>query len=198
MYRSALTNSSLPWAEMLNFSSCGHQGSSAEGRNGHNEALAPAGGYSLSLQGDPWQVEASSTAPPTLQGLSLSTASNSSCTPYASSLSHNFPPRVGPLLLLIFLSSCSRCRTPGVETASKHSHRGQAAQPHAHTHVPGCWAMPQRTGTSLRAGKDTLTLMSDAFSSMAWREDTSACDTEKSFSAALAAFNDATWRSYSI
>lgn len=43
-----------------------------------------------------------------------------------------------------------------------------------------------------------LTLMSEAFSSMAWREDTSACDTEKSFSAALAAFNEATWRSYSI
>lgn len=37
-----------------------------------------------------------------------------------------------------------------------------------------------------------LTLMSEAFSSMAWREDTSACDTEKSFSAALAAFNEAT------
>lgn len=43
-----------------------------------------------------------------------------------------------------------------------------------------------------------LTLMSEAFSSMAWREESSACDTEKSFSpAAAAAFMVATWRSYS-
>lgn len=39
--------------------------------------------------------------------------------------------------------------------------------------------------------------MSEAFSSMACRDDISACDTEKSFSAALAAFKDATCRSKS-
>lgn len=42
-------------------------------------------------------------------------------------------------------------------------------------------------------------MMSEAFSSMAWREESSACDTEKSFSpAAAAAFMVATCRSYSI
>lgn len=80
MYRSALTNNSLPWAEMLNFSSCSHQGSSAERRNGNSENFpSQTIATDFSLQGSPWQTETSGIIPsiiPSGQSPSLPTAYN--------------------------------------------------------------------------------------------------------------------------
>ena len=68
MYRSALTNNSLPWAEMLNFSSCSHQGSSADGRNGNSENFpSQTIAIDFSLKRSLWQIETSGIIPSSYQ-----------------------------------------------------------------------------------------------------------------------------------